>query len=190
MSTSIVAAVAAKKREERDARDPVGAIGRNRNRALVALVMSALWGGAAIIVVTTVAPAAFTVLPTRSLAGALVGQVLPVLFVAGLFMGATTFALTTRGAPFALLRRIGAAGWIAGCAIAQIVIGPKIAALRVTIGPSVDALPITDPLRIAFGRLHGLSVLSLGVAMIFALVALVGALLVLRAVAAPHDEQA
>ena len=124
MSTSIVAAVAAKKREERDARDPVGTNGRNRNRALVALVMSASWCGAAIIVVTTVAPAAFKVLPSRSLAGALVGQVLPVLFLAGLFMGAVAFALTTRGAPFTLLRRIGAAGWIAGCAFAQVVIGP------------------------------------------------------------------
>lgn len=188
MSTSVVAAIAARKRTERDARDPVGAVERNRNRALITMVLSALWGGAAIIVVSTVAPAAFKVLPTRSLAGALVGQVLPVLFLSGLAMGAAAFVLAARGAPRALLRRIGAAGWITGCAVAQVVIGPKIAALRVAIGPSVDALPITDPLRVAFGRLHGLSVLSLGVAMIFALLTLVGALLAARAASVLHED--
>lgn len=187
MSTSVAAALAVRKRDERDARDPAGAVERNRNRALVTMVLSALWGGAAIIVVTTVAPAAFKVLPTRSLAGALVGQVLPVLFLSGLAMGVGAFVLAARGAPRAMLRRIGAAGWIAGCAVAQVVIGPKIAALRVAIGPSVDALPITDPLRVAFGRLHGLSVLSLGVAMLFALLTLVGALLAVRAASARHD---
>jgi len=188
MSTGVAAAMAVRKRDARDARDPAGAVERNRNRALVTMVLSALWGGAAIIGVTTVAPAAFTVLPTRSLAGALVGQVLPVLFLSGLAMGAGAFALAARGAPRALLRRIGAAGWIAGCAVAQVVIGPKIAALRVAIGPSVDALPITDPLRVAFGRLHGLSVLSLGMAMIFALLTLVGALLASRAMSTRSDD--
>jgi len=188
MSTGVAAAMAVRKRDARDARDPVGAVERNRNRALVTLVMSALWVGAAILVVTTVAPAAFKVLPSRSLAGALVGQVLPVLFLSGLAMGAGAFALAARGAPHTMLRRIGAAGWIAGCAVAQVVIGPKIAALRVTIGPTVDALPITDPLRVAFGRLHGLSVLSLGVAMIFALLTLVGALLAVRAASSRHDD--
>lgn len=187
MSTSVAAAIAIRKRNERDARDPAGAVERNRNRALVTMVLSALWGGAAIIVVTTVAPAAFKVLPTRALAGALVGQVLPVLFISGLFMASLALALTPRSAPRAMLRRIGGFGWISGCAVAQMVIGPKIAALRVAIGPSVDALPITDPLRVAFGRLHGLSVLSLGVAMIFALLTLVGALLAVRAASAPHD---
>ena len=87
MSTGVAAALAAKRRDERDALDPMGAVRRNHLRALVSLLVTAIWCGAALIVVTTVAPAAFRVLPTRTLAGALVGQVLPVLFVAGLFVG-------------------------------------------------------------------------------------------------------
>lgn len=178
--TAPVAAIAARKRRERDLADPVGAVARNQMRALISVVVNAIWGGAALIVVSTVAPAAFRVLPTRSLAGALVGQVLPVLFISGMIVGVLTLALTPRGAPRALLRRIGAIGTLTGCAIAQFVIGPKIAAVRERIGPSVEALATTDPLRVTFGQLHGLSVLSLGVAMVFALVALVGATLAAR----------
>jgi hypothetical protein len=37
----------------------------------------------------------------------------------------------------------------------------------------VDDLPVSDPRRVAFGRLHGLSVGWLGVAILAALVALV-----------------
>ena len=180
MTAPIVAAVAARRRRERDAADPIGAIARNQVRALISIVLAAIWGGAALIVVTTVAPAAFRVLPTRSLAGALVGQVLPVLFISGLAIGTLLLVLAPRGAPNGLLRRIGAIGTIAGCAIAQLVIGPKIAALRERIGPSVEALAATDPLRVAFGKLHGFSVLSLGTAMIFVMIALGGAVLAVR----------
>ena len=178
--TAPIAAAAARRRRERDIADPVGAIGRNQMRALASVVLAAIWGGAALIVVTTVAPAAFRVLPTRSLAGALVGQILPVLFVSGLAFGTMILSLTPRGAPHGVLRRIGAIGTIVGCAVAQLVIGPKIAALRERIGPSVEALAATDPLRVAFGKLHGLSVLSLGVAMLFVLLALVASVLAVR----------
>ncbi|MDZ7629816.1 MAG: hypothetical protein U5K74_00305 [Gemmatimonadaceae bacterium] len=102
------------------------------------------------------------------------------LFISGLIIGTLAFALAPRRAPRALVRRIGAAGTIAGCAIAQVVIGPRIAALREQIGPSVEALATTDPLRVAFGRLHGFSVLSLGIAMVFALLTLAAAVLAAR----------
>ena len=49
---------------------------------LFALLLSALLG-AGILFASVVAPAAFAALPSRSLAGALVGRVLPVVFVAG-----------------------------------------------------------------------------------------------------------
>lgn len=186
MSSGIAALIAAKRRSARDASDPVGAVARDHLRALLALVATAIWGGAALIVVTTVAPAAFRVLPTRALAGLLVGQVLPVLFIAGLVVGVLGLVLTPRGAPRAVLRRIGATGTIAGCAVAQLIIGPKIAAVRERIGPNLEALAASDPLRVAFGRLHGLSVLSLGVAMLFATLTLVAAVLALRA--APHHD--
>ena len=180
MSSGIAAVVAVRRREALDAADPPGAVERDRVRALITLVLNAIWGGAGLIVVTTVAPAAFRVLPTRSLAGALVGQVLPVLFIAGCALGAATIALTTRKAPHAVLRRICGAGTLLGCAVAQAVIGPKISALRERIGPSVEALATTDPMRVEFGRLHAFSVLSLGVAMIFALITLVATFAAVR----------
>lgn len=180
MSSGIGAVIAAKKRRERDAADPAGAALRNRRRALATLIVAAIWGGAALIVVATVAPAAFRVLPTRALAGALVGQVLPVVFGTGFVAGMLALVLAPRGAPRVMLRRIGAVGTLAGCIVAQGVIAPRIEALRVQIGPSVEALAATDPLRVSFGRLHALSVLSLGVAMVFALVTLVGAALAVQ----------
>lgn len=186
MSSGVAAALAATRRDERDAVDPLGAVRRNHLRALVSLLITAIWCGAALIVVTTVAPAAFRVLPTRTLAGALVGQVLPVLFVAGLVVGVLALVLTPRGAPRTVLRRIGATGTVAGCTVAQFVIGPQIAALRERIGPNLEALAASDPLRVSFGRVHGLSVLSLGVAMLFATLTLVATLLSVRT--APHHD--
>lgn len=186
MTAPVVAAVATRRRRERDAADPVGAVARNHMRALVSVVLSSIWVGAALIVVAIVSPAAFRVLPTRALAGALVGEVLPVLFVSGLVIGTAMLMLTPRGAPKVLLRRVGAIGTIVGCAVAQVVIGPRISALRVRIGPSVDALAASDPLRVTFGKLHALSVLSLGIAMVFALVALVASMLGVRA--AYHED--
>lgn len=180
MSAGAAAGIAARRREERDAADPVGAVQRNLTRALASVVLTAIWGGAAILVVTTIAPAAFRVLPTRSLAGSLVGEVLPVLFASGLLVGVVALVLTPKGAPRAILRRIGAAGTLLGCAAAQLVIAPRIEALRERIGPSVDALAITDPLRVSFGRLHGLSVLALAVAMLFALLVLAASVLAAR----------
>ena len=185
MTAPIAAAAAARHRRERDAADPVGAVARNQMRALMSVVISAIWAGAALIVVTTVAPAAFRVLPTRSLAGALVGQVLPVLFLSGLAIGTVIVVLAPRGAPRALWRRIGGIGTLAGCAVAQVVIGPRISLVRARIGPSVEALAATDPLRVTFGKLHALSVLSLGIAMVFALLALIASVLAVRA--AQHD---
>ncbi len=180
MGATAAAVSAAKKRNERDAADPVGAVARNQGRALASVILLGLWGGAALLVVTTVAPAAFRVLPTRALAGALVGQVLPVVFVLGIVIGMVSVALAPAGAPRMLARRIGAFGTIIGCLLAQGIIAPKIAALRVQIGPDIEALATTDPLRMEFGRLHGFSVLALGVAMLFALVALVSAVLAIR----------
>ena len=180
MGTTAAAVMAAKQRAERDAADPAGAVARNQGRALASVILLALWGGAALLVVTTVAPAAFRVLPTRALAGALVGQVLPAVFVLGIVVAMASVALAAPGAPRMLARRIGAFGTLIGCLVAQGIIAPKIAALRVLIGPDIEALAATDPLRLAFGRLHGFSVLALGVAMVFALVALVSAVLAIR----------
>src|SRR4051812_45738370 len=136
--------------------------------SLLQVVLLSAWLGAAIIVAGAVAPAAFKVLPTRTLAGALVGQVLPVIFISGLVIAAVA-ALIGMGAarsrnlwvsmmPFAVMAL--------SCALAQFVIGPKIESVRAAIGGAVESLSAEDPRRVEFGRLHAYSVLSMGVGMI------------------------
>ena len=53
-------------------------------RLQAAALLVAAWIGAALITVAVVAPGAFAVLPSRTMAGAMVGRVLPALFIAGI----------------------------------------------------------------------------------------------------------
>jgi hypothetical protein len=140
--------------------------------AIVAIVLLAAWLGAAALVATVVAPAAFAVLPSRALAGALVGRVLPVIFWSGMLVGvaaaALTWTLPARG------WRTGAALALLGaCAAAQLVVAPRIERVRTQISGAVDALDPSDPRRQAFGRLHGMSVVWMGVGGLAALIALI-----------------
>ena len=145
----------------------------------IAAVLS-LWIGAAALTAASVAPAAFAVLPTRALAGALVGRVLPVIFVSGTIVGVLGALLAwSDGAPNARLRGSLCAATAVACLVAQFVIGPRIAALRAEMGPSIEALAVDDPRRAQFGKLHGFSVAWMGVGMLAA-----GAALVLTFVAA------
>jgi hypothetical protein len=145
-----------------------GAVAAARGASVATMGLVA-WLGAALLTAAVVAPAAFAVLPTRSLAGALVGRVLPPLFVAGFALNAVAAWLTQRsGGPYAAPRV-----WLAmlaalACAVAQFVIARRIELLRAAIGPNLDALAPGDPRRAAFGKLHGLSVASLGLAMLAA----------------------
>ena len=150
---------------------------------LVVLAVVAAWLGAALLFSAVVAPAAFAVLPSRALAGALVGRVLPVIFWAGLLFGVIAALLELRGAgvPYRPWRLAGAAGMVVSCAVAQLVIGPRISRLRAAIGPSLEALAADDPRRVAFGRLHAFSVAWLGVAMLAAVALAVGTALAARA---------
>lgn len=143
------------------------------------VVLLAAWLGAVLFFSVVVAPAAFAVLPSRALAGVLVGRALPPLFVAGMAIGAfvaVRAALTLTGAA-----RLSAGGMLAlSCALSHLVIGARIAELRHVIGPSLDALPPGDARRLMFGRLHALSVAGLGIGALAAAVALWLALATLR----------
>lgn len=141
-----------------------------RVACLTSIVSLAAWLGAALLVAAVVAPAAFAVLPSRALAGALVGRVLPVVFLAGIVVGTLAAIFRAGGYEMARLGAGVATGLF--CAVAQLGIAPRIEAVRAAIGPSVEALAPGDARRVAFGRLHGLSVLCLGAAMLAALVAL------------------
>jgi hypothetical protein len=135
----------------------------------------ALWLGGAVLFSAVVAPAAFAVLPTRTLAGDIVGRVLPVVFYSGMAVGAIVVAIATIDAEewrWSTTVVSGALVAIA-CASAQFIVGSRIDQVRSRISGPVDALAPGDSLRVEFGRLHGISVALLGVAMLAAAVAMI-----------------
>jgi hypothetical protein len=58
----------------------------------------------------------------------------------------------------------------AGTGVGQWVIAAKMRALRVAMVLPVDQVPLDDPRRVDFNRLHGYSVTALSIAMIAALI--------------------
>jgi hypothetical protein len=139
------------------------------------VVLLALWLGASLFFAAGVAPAAFAVAPTASIAGALVGRLLPPLFVGGVVIGATIMVMELRWRRGGSRLRASAAGvMLAACAVAQFVIGGQIDRLRTVAGRPIATLERDDPRRVAFGRLHALSVAALGAAMIAAATAAAG----------------
>jgi hypothetical protein len=139
---------------------------------LAEVLLLTMWMGAAVLFVAVVAPSAFFVLPSRTLAGALVGRVLPVIFYAGVVIGAAIVVLDILGRTGAWSRTAAGAVSALACAVAQLVVGARIDRLRAAIGGPLEALAPDDPRRIAFGRLHAFSVGWLGLAMVAAVVAL------------------
>jgi hypothetical protein len=137
------------------------------SRAGVVTILLSAWLGAAVLVTTVVAPAAFAVLPSRTLAGALVGRVLPVLFIAGLVVALASLSLDSGDHGRAIrVRRAMLIVAAVSCAAAQFAVAPRIERVRKEIAGPVEQLSPDDPRRIAFGRLHAASVAWLGVAMV------------------------
>jgi len=129
-------------------------------------LLLAAWLGASTLFATVVAPAAFAVLPSRSLAGALVGRVLPTVYTAGIVVAVAAMVLDRRGsgrAPRA--RRAALVVMAVACAIAQLVVAPRIERLRAEDGGG-DILTQEDARRAAFGRLHTASAVCLLLAML------------------------
>jgi len=140
--------------------------------SLVRLTLLAFWLGAATLFSAVVAPALFDVLPTRTLAGLVVGRVLPVIFYAGLVIAAVDLVVGLRGSQ-AIGRIVTDAAMLITCAAAQFLISPRIERIRAAISGPIEQLDSADPRRVEFGRLHAISVGLLGIAMIAALVAII-----------------
>ena len=134
----------------------------------VTSILLAAWLGAGTLFATVVAPSAFAVLPSRLLAGALVGRVLPVLFLSGIVAAAAGLALDRRREEGRMpnVRRTALAVMMVACAIAQFVVAPRIERIRNRIEGPIEQLSRDDPRRVAFGRLHAVSVGWLGLAML------------------------
>ena len=148
-----------------------------RGAAILELSLVSCWLGAVLLFTAAVAPAAFAALPSRTLAGAVVGRVLPVVFLAGLVTGIAVLAMELTTGRRALYgpRALGATALALSCGIAQFAVAPRIERVRASIGGSLEALAADDARRAAFGRLHAFSVAWLAVGGLAAVVVAVSA---------------
>jgi len=157
---------------------------------LIELALLLLWLGGAILFSAVVAPSLFAALPTRTLAGAVVGRVLPTIFYSGMLVAVLILLLDWQ-ARGTFDWRGGASGGIVmlvACAIAQLVISPRIERVRESVGGVIDTLSPDDPRRAEFGRLHAVSVGWLGVAMLCAAIVAVLAARSLHLAVAPRRD--
>ena len=140
---------------------------------LLALIV---WLGGLIFFAFVLAPAAFSVLPTRHMAGTVVGRSLITLHWMGLFSGLIFLACSilysrlTKGTP-----RLFAARHVLICLmlaltlVSQFAIIPRMNALRASIG-EIDSVPLNDPARVQFDGLHVWSTRVEGGVFLFGLV--------------------
>jgi Domain of unknown function (DUF4149) len=140
--------------------------------APIAAFLLAAWLGATIYFTVIVTRAAFAVLPSRTLSGALVGQILPILFDVGILVGivlvGAALAMSVGGTRTITLS--GGVAIIVLAALARFVILARITRLRVALAVPIDSLPVGDPVRRSFGQLHAMSVGALGLAMLVGIV--------------------
>jgi uncharacterized membrane protein len=119
------------------------------------------WVGAILYFSFVVAPGAFRTLSNLDQAGALVGYLIGRLHLAGIVLGVIYLvaAMLAANSPRAL--GSGAAMCVALMviltAISQYLVVARMEMLRFEMG-SVQATPLDSPMRVAFDRLHGVSV--------------------------------
>jgi len=146
------------------------------------LLLVGLWLGAAVYFSSVVAPSVFSVLRAFQLpnvgeiAGTFVTRTLSVVNVSGfiisLFLLVSALALGKGLGKRSFFLELASLIVVAvSTATGQWVIAAKMRALRVAMVLPVDQVPIDDPRRVAFNRLHGYSVTALRIAMIAALIA-------------------
>lgn len=146
------------------------------------LLLLGLWLGAAVFFSSVVAPSVFSVLRAFQLpnvgeiAGTLVTRTLSVVNVSGfiisLFLLVSAFAFGKGLGKRSFFLELASLIVVAvSTGTGQWVIAAKMRALRVAMVLPVDQVPIDDPRRVAFNRLHGYSVTTLSIAMIAALIA-------------------
>lgn len=134
-------------------------------RPLAGALLVALWLGAALLTIGVVAPGAFAVLPTRAMAGDMVGRVLPVVFVGAIVVPALIFWIVPAVRRSTLAAAAGVLA-VASSVVALVVVNPRIAAVRLVAVVPIDQLSPADPRRALFGLLHVASVALLGIAML------------------------
>jgi hypothetical protein len=138
-----------------------------------------VWIGGIIFLSFVEAPTAFSVAPTRHLAGTVVGHSLGILHWMGLFSGVIFLgssmllsSLTTGSAKPLAARHVLICAMLLLTVVSQFGISPKMATLRAQFG-DIDAVPATDPGRMQFDVLHvwsvrfEVAVLALGLIVVY-----------------------
>jgi hypothetical protein len=137
-----------------------------------------VWVGGIIFLSFVEAPTAFSVLPSRHMAGAVVGHSLGILHWMGLFAGVIFLgssmllsSLTTGSAQPFTCRHVLVLLMLLITIASQFGISPKMASLRAQFG-DIDTVAPTDPGRMQFDALHKWSVRLEGTVLVMGLVAL------------------
>jgi hypothetical protein len=138
-----------------------------------------VWIGGIIFLSFVEAPTAFHVLPSRHMAGTVVGHSLGILHWMGLFAGVIFLgssmllsSLTTGSAHPLAARHVLIILMLLLTAVSQFGISPKMATLRAQFG-DLDTVAATDPGRVQFDTLHKWSVrlevavLAMGIGALF-----------------------
>jgi hypothetical protein len=123
-----------------------------------------VWVGGITFLSFVEAPTAFSVLPSRHMAGTVVGHSLTLLHWIGLFAGVVFLgcsmllsSLSTGSAEPLAARHILVLAMLLLTAVSQFGISPKMATLRAQFG-DIDTVPPNDPGRVRFDALHAWSV--------------------------------
>jgi Domain of unknown function (DUF4149) len=119
------------------------------------LLSLVVWVGGIIFFAFVVAPALFSVLPTRQLAGSVVTRCLGALHWIGVGCGVTflIFSLIEAHGRLASLRNGLIVGMLALTLVSQIVVGGKMQRLRADMG-DIDSVAVSDVRRVEFNALH------------------------------------
>ena len=138
-----------------------------------------VWIGGIVFLSFVEAPSAFSIAPTRHMAGSLVGHTLGILHWMGLFSGVIFLgssmllaSLATGSAQPRAARHILVCAMLLLTVVSQFGISPKMATLRAQFG-DIDTVPVTDPGRVQFDSLHHWSVrlevavLALGLVVVY-----------------------
>lgn len=142
------------------------------------LLSMAIWVGGIIFFAFVVAPALFSILPTRHLSGLVVTRTLTLLHWIGVVCGGVFLILSVFEAYYTsgsyeatALRNVFVFAMIVVTLFSQIGVSTKMAALRAEMG-DIDTVAVTDPRRIAFNHLHRWSTSLEVVVLVFGLATL------------------
>jgi hypothetical protein len=144
---------------------------------VIHVLLGSVWFGAGVFFVAVLAPEAFTVLPSRELAGTLITVTLNKIDLFGLIAGPVLLVTLFVGwmglgvpvklrALFCVLMTVaaGVSGrWLT----------PEMVRLRQAMGRKIEDVAATDPLKIEFGRLHTISTSLMAVQLVLAFLLIV-----------------